>query len=173
MTPTGSPHLYPRYPARERDTTCLACAADQQVDERRAVALARGQPPGPSPYAHKQQIPTPLPPEHGHTLISFQPTPSAYLGPGREFGVSMADILAFRPCLKDPDEYMLGGSLDHDRVFLTLEAKGYTTFVQPIPGNCVHRRISRFNLAYAVASAFDAFLKVRLVSLASRRGTLT
>ncbi|KAJ7650737.1 hypothetical protein FB45DRAFT_888672 [Roridomyces roridus] len=159
MTPTGSPHLYPRYPSRprQRDPACQACAADQQVDERRAATLARGPIPAESPYAHKQQIPTPLPPQLGHTLVTFQPTPSAYPGPGREFGVSMADILAFRPCLKDPDSPVLDNGVDD--ILLTLEAKGYTTFVQPIAGNCVHRRLSRFNLAYAVASAFDAFFK--------------
>jgi len=125
------------------------------VDDRRAAVLARGPVLGESSRAHKQQIPTPLPPAHGHIMISFQPTPSAY--PGREFGVSMADILEFRQCLKDPDTPVLDNGVD--QVFLTLEAKGYTTFVQTISGNCPHRRISRFNLAYAVASAFDAFLK--------------
>jgi len=157
MTPSGSPRLYERAVPRprQRDPSCQHCAMDQHVDDRRAAVLARGPVLGESSRAHKQQIPTPLPPAHGHIMISFQPTPSAY--PGREFGVSMADILEFRQCLKDPDTPVLDNGVD--QVFLTLEAKGYTTFVQTISGNCPHRRISRFNLAYAVASAFDAFLK--------------
>ncbi|KAJ7760751.1 hypothetical protein DFH07DRAFT_816616 [Mycena maculata] len=155
--PSGSPRLYERDTPRPRprEPACHHCAMDQHIDDRRAAVLAKGPVFGESPHAHKQQIPTPLPPAHGHTMIAFQPTPSAY--PGRAFGVSMADILDFRQCLKDPDAPVLENGLD--QVFLTLEAKGYTTFVQTISGNCPHRRISRFNLAYAVSSAFDAFLK--------------
>ncbi|KAJ6577435.1 hypothetical protein B0H19DRAFT_1119904 [Mycena capillaripes] len=157
MTPVGSPAMYPRETLRPRprDLACQHCTFDRDIEDRRAAATARGPISSESPYAHKQQIPTPLPPAHGHTMIPFQPTPSAY--PGRAFGVSMADILDFRPCLKDPDTPILDNGVD--QVFLTLEAKGYATFVQSISGNCPHRRISRFNLAYAVASAFDSFLK--------------
>ncbi|KAJ6570119.1 hypothetical protein DFH09DRAFT_422089 [Mycena vulgaris] len=158
MTPTGSPRLYERetpVPRPRQSDPCHHCDMDQHIEHRRAAALARGPILPESQYAHKQQIPTPLPPAHGHTMIPFQPTPSAH--PGRAFGVSMADILDFRQCLKDPDTPVLNNGID--QVFLTLEAKGYTTFVQTISGNCPHRRISRFNLAYAVASAFDAFLK--------------
>ncbi|KAJ7086146.1 hypothetical protein B0H15DRAFT_801770 [Mycena belliarum] len=133
---------------------------DLHIEERRAAALARGPIRPESPQAHRQQIPTPLPPSHGHTMIPFQPTSNAYSG--RAFGVSMADILEFRPCLKDPDTPVLDNGVD--QVFLTLEAKGYTTFVQTISGNCPHRQISRFNLAYAVASAYRCFLKVCAVA---------
>ncbi|KAJ7163959.1 hypothetical protein C8R43DRAFT_259174 [Mycena crocata] len=156
MTPTGSPRVYNRDGAgpRPRDPTCHPCAMDQHIDDRRAAVFARGPTFPDSSHAPKPQIPTPLPPAHGHTMIPFQPTPSA---PGRAFGVSMADILDFRPCLTDPDTPVLDNNMG--QVFLTLEAKGYTTTVQSISGNCPHRRITRFNLAYAVASAFDAFLK--------------
>jgi hypothetical protein len=92
---------------------------DQHIEDRRAAVLARGPVLSESPYAHKQQIPTPLPPAHGHTMIPFQPTPSAY--PGRAFGVSMADILDFRQCLKDPDTPVLDNGVD--QVFLTLEVR--------------------------------------------------
>ncbi|KAJ7911488.1 hypothetical protein B0H13DRAFT_2009650 [Mycena leptocephala] len=157
MTPAGSPRLYDREASRprQRDLACQHCALDRDIEGRRAAATARGPISSESPYAHKQQIPTPLPPSHGHTMIPFQPTPSAYSG--RAFGVSMRDILDFRPCLKDPDTPVLDNGVD--QVFLTLEAKGYATFVQSISGNCLHRKISRFNLAYAVASAFDSFLQ--------------
>ncbi|KAF7330265.1 hypothetical protein MVEN_02464300 [Mycena venus] len=156
MTPAGSPRLYDRETTlpRQREPTCQHCDFDRDIEDRRAAAALRRRPSSESPYAHKQQIPTPLPPAHGHTMIAFQPTLSAYAG--RAFGVSMADILDFRPCLKDPDTPVLDNGVD--QVFLTLEAKGYTTFVQSIAGNCSHRKISRFNLAYAVASAFDSFL---------------
>ncbi|KAJ7183195.1 hypothetical protein C8R46DRAFT_1066232 [Mycena filopes] len=162
MTPAGSPRLYDRETSsssssrpRPRDSTCHHCVMDQDIQDRRVAAAARGPISSDPTWAQKQQIPTPLPPSHGHTMIAFQPTPSAY--PGRAFGVSMADILDFRPCLKDPDVPVLDNGVD--QVFLTLEAKGYSTFVQSISGNCPHRRISRFNLAYAVASAYDSFLK--------------
>jgi len=128
---------------------------DQEIEDRRAAAATRPPAFSETDWTQKQQIPTPLPPSHGHTMISFQPTPSSY--PGRAFGVSMADILDFRPCLKEPDAPVLDSGAD--QVLLTLEAKGYSTFVQSIAGNCPHRRISRFNLAYAVASAYDSFLK--------------
>ncbi|KAF8207095.1 hypothetical protein K438DRAFT_1815679 [Mycena galopus ATCC 62051] len=146
---TGSPRLYEREKPRPRvrESTCQ--------HYRRATVTARGPTPSESPYAPKQQIPTPLPPSHGHTMIPFQPTSDTYAG--RAFGVSMADILDFRSCLKDPDTPVLDNGVE--QIFLTLEAKGYSTFVQAISGNCSHRRISRFNLAYAVASAFDSFLK--------------
>ncbi|KAJ6468385.1 hypothetical protein C8R45DRAFT_1018530 [Mycena sanguinolenta] len=154
MATAGSPRLYEREALRPRvrEPTCQHCAMDREVEERRAAAATR---PPSSESPTKQQIPTPLPPAHGHTMIPFQPTSNAYAG--RAFGVSMADILDFRPCLKDPDTPVLDNGLE--QVFLTLEAKGYSTFVQSIAGNCAHRQISRFNLAYAVASAFDSFLK--------------
>ncbi|KAF7375218.1 hypothetical protein MSAN_00408400 [Mycena sanguinolenta] len=154
MATAGSPRLYEREATRPRvrEPACQHCAMDREIEERRAAAATR---PPSSESPTKQQIPTPLPPAHGHTMIPFQPTSNAYAG--RAFGVSMADILDFRPCLKDPDTPVLDNGLE--QVFLTLEAKGYSTFVQTIAGNCPHRRISRFNLAYAVASAFDSFLK--------------
>ncbi|KAJ7236286.1 hypothetical protein B0H12DRAFT_130799 [Mycena haematopus] len=158
MTTAGSPRLYDREASRPRvrQSTCQHCALDRDIeDRRRAAAAARGPTSTESPYSSKQQIPTPLPPAHGHTMIAFQPTSDAYSG--RAFGVSMADILDFRPCLKDPDAPVLDNGVE--QVFLTLEAKGYSTFVQSIAGNCPHRQISRFNLAYAVASAFDSFLR--------------
>ncbi|KAJ7672143.1 hypothetical protein DFH06DRAFT_86778 [Mycena polygramma] len=163
MTPVGSPALYDREAPRpretprlqQRDPACHHCTFDREIEDRRAAAIARGPIPSESPYARQQQIPTPLPPAHGHTMIPFQPTSSAF--PTRDFGVSMADILDFRPCLRDPDTPVLENGVE--QIFLTLEAKGYSTFVKSISGNCPHRRISRFNLAYAVASAFDAFLK--------------
>ncbi|KAJ7638128.1 hypothetical protein B0H17DRAFT_1106230 [Mycena rosella] len=123
MTPTGSPRLYeretPRARPRQSDPACHHCTMDHHIDDRRAAALARGPIRPESPYAHKQQIPTPLPPAHGHTMIPFQPTPSAH--PGRAFGVSMADILHFRECLKDPDTPVLDNGID--QVFLTLEVR--------------------------------------------------
>jgi hypothetical protein len=119
MTPAGSPRLYDREASRprQRDLACQHCALDRDIEGRRAAATARGPISSESPYAHKQQIPTPLPPSHGHTMIPFQPTPSAYSG--RAFGVSMRDILDFRPCLKDPDTPVLDNGVD--QVFLTLE----------------------------------------------------
>ncbi|KAK7032815.1 hypothetical protein R3P38DRAFT_2618648 [Favolaschia claudopus] len=152
---TGSPRLYERETSRSsmRDSTCQHCMMDRKIEEQRATAATR---PGSSesPYAFKQQIPTPLPPTHGHTMIQFQPTPSAY---SRSFGVAMADILECRPCLKDPDTPVLDNGLEE--IYLTLEAKGYSTLVLPISSNCLHRRISRYNLAYAVASQFDHFFR--------------
>ncbi|KAJ7056674.1 hypothetical protein C8F01DRAFT_1154533, partial [Mycena amicta] len=163
MTPTGSPRVYDRDSPRSaplpsrlsaRVPSCH-CAIDRQIEEHRAAAIARGGIHLESPYAHKQQIPTPLPPAHGHIMIPFQPTPGAY--PGRSFGVCMADILDFRACLVEPDTPVLDG--EAREIYLTLEAKGYSTFVQKISGNCPHRRISRFNLAYIVASEYDTFLR--------------
>ncbi|KAJ7220143.1 hypothetical protein GGX14DRAFT_433530, partial [Mycena pura] len=168
-TPADSPRLDDRArpPSRPRDASCH-CAIDQQIEDGRAAAIARGTLYSESRYANKQQIPTPLPPAHGHIMIPFQPTPGAY--PGRSFGVCMADILDFRPCLLDPDVPVLDNGVEP--VFLTLEAKGYATFVQTIPGNCPHRRMSRFNLAYAVALAFQAFLRASLSLLFSSIITL-
>ncbi|KAF7290919.1 hypothetical protein HMN09_01270400 [Mycena chlorophos] len=153
MTPTGSPRVYDRDGPRSAPlpvTSGCHCSRDRQIEQRRAMFQASE-----SPYVHKQQIPTPLPPTRGHIMIAFQPTPTAY--PGRSFGVCMADILDFRDCLVDPNAPVLEG--DSEEVYLTLEAKGYSTFVQKISGNCAHRRISRFNLAYTIASEYDAFLK--------------
>ncbi|KAJ7841346.1 hypothetical protein B0H14DRAFT_2586949 [Mycena olivaceomarginata] len=151
MSTAGSPRLYDREAARPRvrESKCMHCALDREIEDCRAAAAARGPISSESPYAHTQQIPTPLPPIHDTKMIPFQPTSSAYSG--RAFGVSMADILAFRPCLKDPDTPVLDNGVD--------QAKGYSTLVQSISGNCSHRQISRFNLAYAVSSAFDSFLK--------------
>nr|GAT44393.1 predicted protein [Mycena chlorophos] len=153
MTPTGSPRVYDRDGPRSAPLPVAFgchCSRDRQIEQRRAMFQASE-----SPYVHKQQIPTPLPPTRGHIMIAFQPTPTAY--PGRSFGVCMADILDFRDCLVDSNAPVLEG--DSEEVYLTLEAKGYSTFVQKISGNCAHRRISRFNLAYTIASEYDAFLK--------------
>ncbi|KAF7312067.1 hypothetical protein MIND_00218900 [Mycena indigotica] len=157
MTTTGSPRLYNRdgprsAPLPSHRVVSCHCEMDRLIEQHRAV---QGDSHVESPYAHKQQIPTPLPPAHGHIMIAFQPTPATY--PGRSFGVCMADILDFRACLLDPDTPVLEG--ETEEIYLTLEAKGYSTFMQKISGNCAHRRISRFNLAYRVASEYDTFLK--------------
>lgn len=142
MTPVGSPRVYNRENSqpRQRDLACHHCAMDQHIEGLRATAIARGPVFLESPYDHKQQIPTPLPPAHGHTMIPFQPTSSA--NPGRAFGVSMADILDFRPCLKDPDTPVLDNGVQ--QVFLTLEVRASLSYFPVIyattilPGEGLH-----------------------------------
>ncbi|KAF7327428.1 hypothetical protein MKEN_00320600 [Mycena kentingensis (nom. inval.)] len=155
MAPTGSPRLYDYDPPPCAPPTSISpchCAMDRHIEQSRA---AHSRFHAESPYAQKQQIPTPLPPAHGHTLVSFHPTPGAY--PGRSFGVCMADILEFRSCLVDPDAPVLES--DAEDIYITLEAKGYTTLIQKVSANCAHRRISRYNLAYLVAAEYDTFLR--------------
>ncbi|KAJ7284558.1 hypothetical protein C8J57DRAFT_694920 [Mycena rebaudengoi] len=142
-------------PPRKSDPGCYDCAMDQHIRDLRAAVRPRGPIFPESTQPRKQQIPTPLPPAHGHTMIPFQPIPSSRSG--RMYGVSMADILDFRHCLQDPDSPVLDNGVS--QVLLTLEAKGYPTYVTPVSANCAHRRITRFNLAFGVASAFDTFLR--------------
>jgi hypothetical protein len=129
-----------------------------------------------SQFAHgiKPQHPTALPQVQGLITIPFTPKPIS--NQTVLFGVSLTEILDFRDVLDDPRERVLDNSMN--KILLTIEVcglhfpvysqnqprrqhPGYPVVVKQISGNCPHRPVSRFNLAFSVAEAYFSFFKVR------------
>ncbi|KAJ7746493.1 hypothetical protein DFH07DRAFT_591421 [Mycena maculata] len=131
---------------------CSHCIHDIKIESRRQVAGSHGA--VFSQYAHgnKPQHPTPLPSIEGLINIPFTPKP---LNNQTLYGVSLTEILDFRDVLDDPRERVLDHSLN--KIFLTIEHPGYPSVVQQISGNCPHRPVSRFNLAFSVAEAYYSY----------------
>ncbi|KAJ6600000.1 hypothetical protein DFH09DRAFT_627962 [Mycena vulgaris] len=131
---------------------CHHCIHDLKIESRRQVSGSHGA--VFSQYAHglKPQIPSVLPPLPG--LINIPFTPKA-IGNQTLYGVSLAEILDFRDVLDDPRERVLDNSLN--KIYLTIEHPGYPQVVKQISGNCPHRPVSRFNLAFSVAEAYHAY----------------
>ncbi|KAJ7096067.1 hypothetical protein C8R44DRAFT_378807 [Mycena epipterygia] len=139
--------------------TCHHCIHDLKIESRRQVAGSHGA--VFSQYAHglKPQIPTALPALPGLITIPF--TPKA-LHNQTLHGVSLTEILDFRDVLEDPRERVLDHSLN--KIYLTIEHPGYPPVVKQISGNCPHRPVSRFNLAFSVAEAYFSYFKVCVVA---------
>ncbi|KAJ7676461.1 hypothetical protein B0H17DRAFT_1080084 [Mycena rosella] len=132
--------------------SCYHCIHDLKIESRRQVAGSHGA--VFSQYAHglKPQIPTSLPSVPGLITIPF--TPKFVTGQTLH-GVSLAEILDFRDVLDDPRERVLDNSLN--KIFLTIEHPGYPPVVKQISGNCPHRPVSRFNLAFSIAEAYHTY----------------
>ncbi|KAJ7306750.1 hypothetical protein DFH08DRAFT_901580 [Mycena albidolilacea] len=135
--------------------TCAQCVHDLRIESRRQVVGTHG--PAFSQFAHgiKPQHPTALPQVQGLITIPFTPKPinnQTVL-----FGVSLTEILDFRDVLDDPRERVLDNSMN--KILLTIEHPGYPVVVKQISGNCPHRPVSRFNLAFSVAEAYFSFFK--------------
>ncbi|KAF7348621.1 hypothetical protein MVEN_01380100 [Mycena venus] len=135
--------------------SCPQCVHDLKIESRRQVAGTHG--PAFSHFAHglKPQHPTPLPQVHGLITIPFTPKPinnQTVL-----YGVSLTEILDFRDVLEDPRERVLDNSMN--KILLTIEHPGFPVVVKQISGNCPHRPISRFNLAFSVAEAYFSYFK--------------
>ncbi|KAJ7636854.1 hypothetical protein FB45DRAFT_907503 [Roridomyces roridus] len=134
---------------------CPQCVHDVHIESRRQVAGSHGA--AFAAYAHgsKPQIPTALPTVEGLINIPFTPKPARNQ---TLFGVSLAEILDFRDVLDDPRERVLPPNTE--KIYLTIEHPGYPSIVKVLTGNCPHRPISRFNLAYNVAEAFYTYFTV-------------
>ncbi|KAJ7684419.1 hypothetical protein DFH06DRAFT_1155584 [Mycena polygramma] len=141
---------------------CPQCVHDLKIESRRQVAGTHG--PAFSTFAHglKPQHPTLLPQIPGLITIPFTPKPmhnQAVL-----YGVSLTEILDFRDVLEDPRERVLDNSMS--RIMLTIEHPGYPRITKQISGNCPHRPVSRFNLAFSVAEAYFSYFKSNLYNSA-------
>ncbi|KAJ7150881.1 hypothetical protein C8R43DRAFT_1005489 [Mycena crocata] len=134
--------------------SCPQCMHDLKVESRRQVSGSHGA--VFSQFAHglKPQHPTSLPAIKGLITIPFTPKP---LGNQTLHGVSLTEILDFRDVLDDPRERVLDNSLNN--IFITMELPGFPTVVKQISGNCPHRPVSRFNIAFSVAEAFFSYFK--------------
>ncbi|KAJ7074953.1 hypothetical protein B0H15DRAFT_868313 [Mycena belliarum] len=139
MERSGNPH-------------CHHCIHDLKIESRRQVAGTHGA--VFSQFAHglKPQTPTALPHVPGLITIPFTPKP---IGNQTLLGVSLAEILDFRDVLDDPRERVLDNSLN--KIYLTIEHPGFPAVVKQISGNCLHRPVSRFNLAFSVAEAYHTY----------------
>ncbi|KAJ7484310.1 hypothetical protein FB451DRAFT_1554869 [Mycena latifolia] len=137
---------------RAGSPSCYHCIHDLKIESRRQVAGTHGA--VFSQFAHglKPQIPTALPSVPGLIKIPF--TPKA-VGNQALHGVSLAEILDFRDVLDDPRERVLDNS--PNKIYLAIEHPGYPPIVKQISGNCPHRPVSRFNLAFSVAEAYHAY----------------
>ncbi|KAF8217662.1 hypothetical protein K438DRAFT_2006714 [Mycena galopus ATCC 62051] len=135
--------------------SCPQCVHDLKIESRRQVVGTHG--PAFSKFAHglKPQHPTALPQVQGLITIPF--TPKALNSHAVLFGVSLTEILDFRDVLEDPRERVLDNSMS--KISLTIEHPGFPVVVKQIAGNCPHRPVSRFNLAFSVAEAYFSFFK--------------
>ncbi|KAJ6572172.1 hypothetical protein B0H19DRAFT_679247 [Mycena capillaripes] len=135
--------------------SCAQCVHDLKIESRRQVAGSHG--PAFSQFAHglKAQHPTVLPQQQGLIIIPFTPKPIN--GQALSYGVSLTEILDFRDVLEDPRERVLDNSMN--KILLTIEHPGYPPVVKQISGNCPHRPVSRFNLAFSVAEAYFSYFK--------------
>ncbi|KAJ7474525.1 hypothetical protein B0H11DRAFT_2035756 [Mycena galericulata] len=131
---------------------CIHCIHDVKIESRRQVAGSHGA--VFSQYAHgtKSQHATSLPAVEGLINIPFTPKP---ISNQTLHGVSLTEILDFRDVLEDPRERVLDNSLN--KIYLTIEHPGYPSVVKQISGNCPHRPVSRFNLAFSVAEAYYSY----------------
>ncbi|KAK7059769.1 hypothetical protein R3P38DRAFT_2837761 [Favolaschia claudopus] len=138
------------------DPLCVPCINDIRIESRRQVSGIHG--PGFSQFAHglKPQHATQLP--EVPNLITIPFTPKHIKNCNVLLGVSLTEILDFRDVLYSPRERVL----DDDTtkiIFLMIEHPGFPPVVTKIPGNCPHRPVSRFNLAFSVAEAYSNFFK--------------
>ncbi|KAJ6457093.1 hypothetical protein C8R47DRAFT_1227631 [Mycena vitilis] len=141
---------------------CPQCVHDLKIESRRQVAGTHG--PAFSTFAHglKPQHPTLLPQIPGLITIPFTPKPMH--NQTVLYGVSLTEILDFRDVLEDPRERVLDNSMS--RIMLTIEHPGYPRITKQISGNCPHRPVSRFNLAFSVAEAYFSYFKSNLYNSA-------
>ncbi|KAF7338778.1 hypothetical protein MSAN_02200300 [Mycena sanguinolenta] len=125
--------------------SCPHCVHDLKIESRRQIVGTQG--PSFSKFAHgiKPQVPTPLPQIQGLITIPF--TPKALNNHAVSFGVSLIEILDFRDVLESPRERVLDDALNN--ITLTIELPGFPVVVKQIAGNCPHRPVSRFNLAFS------------------------
>ncbi|KAJ7034555.1 hypothetical protein C8F04DRAFT_1101353 [Mycena alexandri] len=135
--------------------SCPQCVHDLKIESRRQVAGSHG--PAFSQYAHglKPQHPTALPQVHGLVTVPFMP--KALNNHQTLYGVSLTEILDFRDVLEEPRDRVLDSSLN--KILLTIEHPGYPPVTKQIAGNCPHRPVSRFNLAFSVAEAYFSYFK--------------
>ncbi|KAJ6469373.1 hypothetical protein C8R45DRAFT_1016843 [Mycena sanguinolenta] len=135
--------------------SCPHCVHDLKIESRRQIVGTQG--PSFSKFAHgiKPQVPTPLPQIQGLITIPF--TPKSINNHTVLFGVSLIEILDFRDVLENPRERVLDDALN--QIALTIELPGFPVVVKQIAGNCPHRPVSRFNLAFSVAEAYFSFFR--------------
>ncbi|KAJ7728143.1 hypothetical protein DFH07DRAFT_999093 [Mycena maculata] len=112
------------------------------------------------PHWHRTDIiPEPgltAPPGNGPSAVVFE---SKEPGPG---GVLVTDILAFRDCLEHSGAHVLRHTPGPVYAILTV---GNKTFEERIPGNCEHRPITCFNLAWWLAKYLQNDLKDKISGL--------
>ncbi|KAJ7728147.1 hypothetical protein DFH07DRAFT_969951 [Mycena maculata] len=118
---------------------CPHCASDTQVEHQRSKCPTRG----PAVVPDQKFTATP---GTGPTCIIFESNTT-------KGGVALLDILGFRDCMNAPGAKILRYGLGPVPVVLHVGAVELNVKVA-IPGNCAHRPITRFNLAYWIARAF-------------------
>ncbi|KAJ7084557.1 hypothetical protein B0H15DRAFT_1023718 [Mycena belliarum] len=123
------------HPPAHAALRCEQCHADTIVEYERTRLHTRCPAVVPEPMGT-------LSAGRGAAAVVFESRSS---GPG---GVLVADILAFRDCLVHPGAHVLRASPGDVSVTLTV---GNKTFSERIPGNCAHRHITCYNLAWWLA----------------------
>ncbi|KAJ7056184.1 hypothetical protein C8F01DRAFT_1373150 [Mycena amicta] len=150
--------------------SCIPCVHDIKMASLRKMVAQLG--PAYAQYAHgiRPQLPTPLPATDRVVTIPFTPKPLINVpaagnvnstGHIVQFGVSLSEIYDFCDVLENPNDRVLeplrliDGSMS--KIYLLMEHPGYPAVMKELEGNCLHRPVTRFSLAFSVAEAYSTY----------------
>ncbi|KAF7323528.1 hypothetical protein MKEN_00572500 [Mycena kentingensis (nom. inval.)] len=153
---------------------CPACVHDIKMVALQRMVMQLG--PAYAQYAHgiRPQLPSPPPEPTNDSLqllkIPFVPKPLEDAPPGVvQLGVSLAELIDFCDVLEGPEDKVLepmrliDGSFA--KIYLAMEHPGYPPVLKEITGNCAHRPVTRFSLAYSVAETYSTYFTTNPFSL--------
>ncbi|KAJ7500643.1 hypothetical protein B0H11DRAFT_2225629 [Mycena galericulata] len=137
--PDSQPPLRQQPAARSTHPDCEQCKSDAYVAHQRSIC------PNPGPVV--------VPDKEFKAPRTIGPAGVIFESNSERGGVLLTDILRFRDCMKEPGAQILPCRPGSVPVSLFVGI-AELNLKHNIPGNCKHRPITRFNLAWWIARAF-------------------